>query len=262
MSKTIIILLSLLVILDLRAMSSEDCYFQAKSFSGTNAIDYQCYLSENLTESDLFEKKVQGENIIIEASKNILWITHLNTFGAHQAKPIAGENSLLNEILAISLSSDEKLLAVLDRNSEERRILLFGSHLSGHIKPYYIFDNPELETAKTLSFDSETKKIFYIVRETDLHQLYSLGIYDKKKAGPYLLQKITEPLSLTQSSDYLFILDGTQKVQIYNKEMTWVSTIPIEATAMRAASSIRYSNRDRTLYVSDDSGVTIHYLID
>lgn len=243
-----------------KAITVEDCYYQGRSFSGSNAIDQACYDSFKISSNELFEKKVRGDSSLFEAHKNILWITRSQEL---RGKPLTGEKSQLNDIIAIALSSNDKLLAVLDQDSEDRKILVFGSHLRGHIKPYYVFDFPELDMATALSFGPEEDKIYFVSKEQGRNQIYSFKMVKKTHInGPLFLERLIAPLDLTQSDDYLFVLDRTKKVHLYTKELKWVSTIEIGDEELSDPHSIRFSTKEHTLYVSNKQGDTIHYIVE
>ena len=243
-----------------KAITAEDCYYQGRSFSGSNAIDQACYDSYKISSNELFEKKVRGDSSLFEAHKNILWITRSQD---SQARPLAGEKSLLNDIIAIGLSSNEKFLAVLDQDSEDRKILVFGSHLRGHIKPYYVFDFPELDKATALSFGPEEDKIYFVSKEQGRNQIYSFEMIKKTHIkGPLFLERLIAPLDLTQSGEYLFVLDRTKKIHLYTKKLKWVSTIEIGEEELSAPHSVRFSRKENTLYVSNEQGDTIQYIVD
>ncbi len=263
MYKLFFLFLSLFSITAANAFDAEECYFQGKGFSGSHSIDQNCYPSQFFSGNELFERKVRGKKISYEGNKNIMWVTRLSD---HIPRPIAGEKSQLNDILAISLSSDEKLLAVLDKDSNEKKIHIFGSHLSGHIKPYYTFAFSNLEKAVALSFNQTGTKIYFVTKENERHQLHSFELYKDKKYGPHFLEKLIDPVDLTQSGDYLFVLDRMKKIHLYRVDDTnehkWVSTIEIEDESLGTPHSIRFSSIDQTLYVSDKQGQTIQYLVD
>lgn len=142
---------------------------------------------------------------------------------------ISGNMSKIEDIQAVALSQDGKLISVLDQYKTEsgkikKRLLFFKSQQNGNVVPFSLNENELITEAKSISFSSNSEEIFVFLKKN----VVSFNISDdsrspleskkpQKKKNLVLSRELTSSSgSLVSKEQQLVLLNPEFGVQAYD----------------------------------------------
>ena len=149
-----------------RTPASSRCVTDGENYRPGSKVDVMCFnraLKEKKEQTTFISK---SKDMLVLGWKNILFIKyhwrHPKTKkGEWKYNIISGNKSRLVDIEAISVSSDDEQVAVLNKvSSSQKQILVFSSKNSGNVSPMRIMNSSFIDTANAILLDIGRELIY------------------------------------------------------------------------------------------------------
>ena len=259
--KSLFLLGSFILSAPLMAQSNFDvCESQGEKFGKLNRIDIQCRtLAKSIV---LKENYVKGNNVEVYGHKNILFIDY-KIDGAVKEFKVAGDMTLIKNIRAVSLSSDEKKVYVLDSN----QILEFNTMTSGNSAPSKVVaTNGNNCSQMSITTDQNT---FYLLCSNQIVQgnLNGDSRYKKASRRPSSSSKWkVQDLGLSSDiligsykGNFIAVDKGTKKLSSFNLSASMVSDWSLDLTSQTSNELVELKASKEVITVIDNAGNKLNF---
>jgi DNA-binding beta-propeller fold protein YncE len=268
--KKLFVLTLMISSLSYAAPNKDVCVRDGKNYGGLSTINPTCMEHALQDSNNHTHKYTADKNIEVVGWKNLLFIkvTSVDEQGVKSYKTniISGDNSGLEEIMALDISADGSEVYVLNQGSGTKSILIFKANRSGNVKPRIILSS-YLTDAKSITLSPMNDEI-YVLHNGKISSFKSNANSRSKREHLQPVNDLvveSEELNysdyMVSSSSELFILDKTNKkvLMVDKVGRSIASTIDLKENNIEDASSLKYDDKKDQLVISNSNNKKVEF---